>query len=91
MFLQFHDNPKSGAIYNVGGGRRNSISILEAAKWLGDALETSPQLEYQEKPRIGDHIWYISDTSKFERDYPNWRMTYSIDKLLAEMVSAALN
>ena len=90
MFLHFHKNPKNGAVYNVGGGRSNSISIIEAAKWLGDALSTKPLLEYQDNPRIGDHIWYISDTSKFEKDYPKWSMTYSIDKLLNEMVEAAL-
>jgi CDP-paratose 2-epimerase len=89
MFLEFHKNPKNGAVYNVGGGRENSISILEAASWIGDALNVEPKLEYEDTPRIGDHIWYISDISKFQRDYPNWQMTYSIHALLNEMVVAA--
>jgi CDP-paratose 2-epimerase len=89
MFLEFHKNPRMGSIYNVGGGRENSISILEAANWIGHALGVEPMLEYQDTPRIGDHIWYISDTSKFEGDYPNWQMTYSMQALLTEMVDAA--
>ena len=90
MFLEFHNNPKNGAVYNVGGGRENSISILEAASWIGNALNVEPKLEYEDTPRIGDHIWYISDISKFQGDYPNWQMTYSINTLLNEMVVAAL-
>jgi CDP-paratose 2-epimerase len=88
MFLEFHKNPRKGSVYNVGGGRANSISILEAAKWIGGAVNLQPKLDYQETPRIGDHIWYISDTTKFEKDYPNWKMTYTIQALLEEMVIA---
>ncbi len=89
MFLEFHKNPKNGAVYNVGGGRENSISILEAANWIGNSLGVEPRLEFTDNPRIGDHIWYISDISKFKRDYPRWRMSYTIQALLTEMVTAA--
>jgi CDP-paratose 2-epimerase len=89
MFLEFHKNPRTGAVYNVGGGRENSISILEAARWIGNSIGVKPKLEYRDIPRIGDHIWYISDISKFQRDYPNWQMTYSMQSLLTEMVTAA--
>jgi CDP-paratose 2-epimerase len=88
MFLEFHKNPRKGSVYNVGGGRANSISILEAAKWIGSAVKLQPKLDYEGTPRIGDHIWYISDTTKFEKDYPNWKMTYTIQALLEEMVIA---
>jgi len=69
----FVRNPKPGEVYNMGGGRENNVSVLEALKMFG-----IKDWEYVDKSRISDHIWYISDTSKFERDYPEWKREYNL-------------
>jgi CDP-paratose 2-epimerase len=89
MFLKFHNNPKKNAVYNAGGGRANSISILEAIQKISDISGNKAKIEIEEKSRIGDHQWYVTDNSKFITDYPDWEITYSIDDLLLEMVGHA--
>ena len=66
----------------IGGGRENSISVLEAIERL------KVKWEYCDKARTGDHICYISDTSKFRADHPEWTLTYSLDRILEEMVAS---
>lgn len=95
MFLEYHKNPKSGAVYNAGGGRNNAVSIIEAVdkinhlifEMTGRKFWGEGKLNLVDKNREGDHIWYISDLSKFHRDYPNWSQQYTIEKTLEEMVS----
>jgi CDP-paratose 2-epimerase len=87
MFFEFHQNPKKGAIYNAGGGRNNSVSILEAIELIESISGIKASVEYVNENRIGDHIWYISNLSKFKSDYPNWSPMYSITEILSEMVS----
>jgi CDP-paratose 2-epimerase len=89
MFFEFHQNPKKGAIYNAGGGRNNSVSILEAIELIESISGKKASVEYVNENRIGDHIWYISNINKFKSDYPNWSPTYSIMDILSEMVSEA--
>jgi CDP-paratose 2-epimerase len=88
--LAYAEAPKPGAVYNLGGGRANSLSLLEAK----DALEriTGKQLNtmYVESPRRGDHICYISDMSRFRRDYPRWEVTVRLDQMLDQLAEAAL-
>lgn len=88
MFMHFHKNPKKAAVYNTGGGRSNSISILEAISKIESASGKMAKVKYSEINRKGDHIWYISDLTKFETDYPDWAITYGIDDLIEEMVNA---
>jgi len=87
MFFEFHQNPKKGAIYNAGGGRNNSVSVLEAIQLIESISGKKASIEYINDNRIGDHIWYISNIDKFKSDYPNWSPTYSIMDILFEMVS----
>ena len=89
MFFEFHQNPKKGAVYNAGGGRDNSISILEAIESIEGISGKKASIEYVNENRIGDHIWYISDISKFKSHYPNWSPTYLITDILTEMVLEA--
>ena len=89
MFLKFHNNPKENAVYNAGGGRANSISILEAIQKISEISGSKAKIEFEESNRIGDHQWYVTDNSKFISDYPDWKITYSIDDLLLEMVRHA--
>jgi len=87
LFLHFYREPRPGEVYNLGGGRSNSISILETI----DALAVRGlklDYTYQDENRVGDHICYISDLSKLRAHYPNWRMEYTLDRILDEIVGA---
>ncbi|HEY3742693.1 MAG TPA: NAD-dependent epimerase/dehydratase family protein [Bryobacteraceae bacterium] len=85
---RFAKNPKVAEVYNLGGGKENSCSILEAfAK--AEALTGQPmQSVYHEENRIGDHICYYSDLRKMKADYPGWSITRSLDKIVEEIVES---
>lgn len=85
MFWHFHQNPRQGEVYNAGGGRHSNISILEAIEKIEHILETKAIYEYKDDNRIGDHMWYISDLTKFKTHYPQWNLTYTIDDILREI------
>jgi CDP-paratose 2-epimerase len=80
--------PRAGEVYNLGGGRANSVSILEAFDRVAAITGKPMRHQYQEKNREGDHICYISALSKSTAHYPSWRITKSLDDTLAEMVAA---
>jgi CDP-paratose 2-epimerase len=83
--------PAPGTVYNMGGSRHANISMLEAIDWLQARLGWSVNYTIDEnKARKGDHIWYISDVSKFKSDYPSWKYSYTIEDILGEMTEAAL-
>jgi CDP-paratose 2-epimerase len=85
LFLEFYKSPRPGEIFNLGGGRANSISILETVAALG---EMGFHLKYHLLPqnRVGDHICYISSLKKVRSCYPAWEMKYDLPRLLTEMV-----
>ncbi len=86
---EFYKNPKvGGAVYNMGGGRDRSVSILEAIKKIEEVSGKTAKTLYVDTPRIGDHIWYISNVSKFQKDFPNWKYQYSLDQIIKELVAA---
>ncbi|MBU4304787.1 MAG: NAD-dependent epimerase/dehydratase family protein [Candidatus Omnitrophica bacterium] len=85
MFWYFHQKPRRGEVYNAGGARHSNISVLEAITKLEKLLNKKAVYEYNETNRIGDHIWYISDVSKFKAHYPEWDFTYNIDKIMEEI------
>lgn len=88
MFWEFHKNPKQGAVYNAGGGRENSTSILEAIDSVNALAGTSwDNYTISENNRIGDHIWYISDMTKFRHDYPEWQMKIDLPSVIGQMVN----
>ena len=80
-FWEFIQNPRCGAVYNLGGGRENSVSIIEAIEAVETRLGQKLETAYNEEPRMGDHICYISDLTKFRTDYPNWTIEYPLEKL----------
>jgi len=87
MFWEFHQNPKQGEVYNAGGGRDNSTSILEAIDTINRIAGTNwSNYTISEKNRIGDHIWYISDLRKFRTHYPNWNITIDLEETIKQMV-----
>jgi len=85
MFWHFYKNPKKGEVYNAGGGRHSNCSMLEAIKMCEEITGNKMNYSYSEKNRIGDHIWYISNVSKFKKDYPEWNFTYNIKDILVEI------
>lgn len=87
-FDAFAANPRPGEVYNLGGGRANSVSILECFALIGQRLGRKVRWRYADQNRQGDHICYISDLRKLERDYPDWRITRGLDAVLDEMIAA---
>ncbi len=85
MFWEFYKQPRCGEVYNAGGSRHSNISVLEAVAKIEAILGRKARLKITDVPRKGDHIWYISDISKFRRHYPEWDFSYTIDTLLEEL------
>src|SRR6185436_739136 len=81
----FAENPRSGEVYNIGGGRANSTSILEAFDRISALSGKKMNYEYVDKNREGDHICYISNLSKMRAHYPNWDITKSLDDIFGEI------
>jgi len=79
--MAFAGNPRPGSVYNLGGGRRNSISMLEAIDRFESAFVRKLDWEYVDEPRLGDHICYISDTRRFRADFPDWMPSRSLDSI----------
>ncbi|HLZ15028.1 MAG TPA: NAD-dependent epimerase/dehydratase family protein [Candidatus Saccharimonadales bacterium] len=87
-FWHFYQKPRSGEVYNMGGARNSNISMLEAIEKIEKLLGKKANYELSDENRIGDHIWYISDVSKFKKHYPKWDFEYDIDAILKEMCAA---
>jgi CDP-paratose 2-epimerase len=85
MFWEFYKNPRPGEVYNVGGGRHSNCSVLEAIEMARSITGRTLDWSYDVKHRIGDHIWWISDVSKFQSHYPNWKFTYDVMGILKEI------
>ena len=84
--LAYWESPRPAAVYNLGGGRENSISILEAIARFEELTGDTLDHEYVDEPRVGDHICYISDLGRFRADYPGWSLSVSLDDILVELV-----
>lgn len=87
-FEAFAQNPKPGEVYNLGGGRANSVSVLEAIDLIEQVANTRIRYTYDERNRIGDHICYISDLTKLKTHFPTWDISVSITEMIEEMVAA---
>jgi CDP-paratose 2-epimerase len=85
---EFAKNPRPGEVYNLGGGRENSISILEAIERIELLTGQKLSWRYVEEARRGDHICYISNVGKFRSHYPRWNVTRGLDAILEEMFVA---
>jgi CDP-paratose 2-epimerase len=82
---EFLQSPRIGEVYNIGGGRDNSISILEAFDLIASISRKQMKFEYIDKNREGDHICYISDLSKMKSHYPDWSITRNINMVFDEI------
>jgi CDP-paratose 2-epimerase len=88
--MAFAERPSAGAVYNLGGGRENSISILEASGQLESLVGRSLTHEYVDEPRRGDHVCYITDLTRFRTDHPGWELTISLDSILSELAGTSI-
>ncbi len=89
-FWHFAQNPRPGEVYNLGGGRANAASLIECVTLIEQRCGKRPQLTYSPTNRVGDHICYYTSMAKFRAHFPRWKQEYSLDRIIDEMVAAAL-
>jgi CDP-paratose 2-epimerase len=87
-FDAFARNPRKGEVYNLGGGRQNSASVLECITMIEQMTGNRVKWRYQERHRRGDHVCYISDTRKLKSHCPDWEITRSLPAIIEEMIRA---
>ncbi len=85
MFWHFYQSPRPGEVYNAGGGRFANCSMLEAIALCERISGNKMNYSITETNRIGDHIWYISDVTKFRQHYPEWSYVYSLEETLVQI------
>lgn len=85
MIWHYVQAPRPGEVYNVGGGRHSNCSVREAVAMAQEATGREMNLSWKEENRAGDHIWWISDTSKFQAHYPGWSYRYDIRAIIGEI------
>jgi CDP-paratose 2-epimerase len=85
-FWNYFKKPRIGEVYNIGGGRTSNCSIIEALNLVELTTNTKIKKNYYKANRIGDHIWYVSDTKKFRKHYPNWKQKYNTKKIIEELI-----
>ncbi len=87
-FDEFFRAPRCAEVYNIGGSRHCNCSILEAVSLCEEIARKKLKHTYNPQNRAGDHIWYISDVSKFKNHYPRWQYTYDLRRILEEIYAA---
>lgn len=88
-FEAFYNNPRPGEVYNLGGGRGNSASLIELLDRLGQLTGKKIHTVYEPEPRVGDHIVYITNLAKLKSHYPEWDLTHSLDDIVEEVFKMA--
>jgi CDP-paratose 2-epimerase len=84
-FDEFFKVPRSGEVYNIGGGRFSNCSMLEGIALCEQIAKRKLNWQYNDQNRVGDHIWWLSDTSKFSSHYPEWKLEYDVPRILQEI------
>jgi CDP-paratose 2-epimerase len=87
-FWHFAQNPKPGAVYNMGGSRHSNCSMLEAIQYAEQLCGRELNYKLSDDARSGDHIWWISDVRRFQNDYPEWKYRYDLMAIIKEIVDA---
>jgi len=83
---EFAANPRPGEVYNMGGGRENSVSMLEAIAKIEEMSGKKLHWKYVDENRKGDHICYISDLAKFKSHYPKWEITIGLEEIFRQII-----
>lgn len=86
-FAAFHSRPKASVVYNLGGGRKSNISMLEAIESCERIAGRPLEWSLSDRARVGDHRWWISDVQPFLDDYPEWALTFGIQEVLQDIYS----
>ncbi|MEW5847166.1 MAG: NAD-dependent epimerase/dehydratase family protein [Myxococcota bacterium] len=84
-FHAFYDQPRSAVVYNMGGGRESNCSMLEAVELTERITGKKLKWTYSEQARSGDHMWYVSDLTRFKTDYPGWRIRHRIADIVRDI------
>jgi CDP-paratose 2-epimerase len=87
-FWHFHQAPRAGAVYNIGGSRHSHCSVREAIAVAEDVSGIEMTVSQGDEARAGDHIWWVSDVRRFRRDYPAWDYHYSLRRIVEEIAAA---
>ena len=87
-FHSFHRSPTAGTVYNLGGGRDSNVSMLEAIKLCEEITGRGLNYTLSDEPRVGDHMWWVSDLGAFKTDYPEWELTFGIEDVLRDIYEA---
>jgi CDP-paratose 2-epimerase len=87
--MAFAERPSAAAVYNLGGGRANSVSMLEAIDRFEELYGRKLAWEYVEEPRRGDHICYVSDLARFRSDYPEWELSVPLEEIFRQFGAGA--
>ncbi len=90
-FWNFAQNPRPGEVYNLGGGRENSASLLECVDLIEKVSGKRPDLSYSDENRTGDHICYYSDLQKLKSHFPDWSLKYSLPVIVEQMVNSVVS
>jgi CDP-paratose 2-epimerase len=88
MCLAYCEAPRAGEVYNTGGGREASCSVREAIAAVERITGRAMRTRSVPEPRLGDHVWYVSDTRKFRAHYPAFEPQYDLDAILTELCAA---
>src|SRR5580693_198219 len=88
LMYEFYSNPRCAEVYNLGGGKNNSCSILEAFEMVESRSGKRQKYTYLDQNRIGDHICYYSDLRKMKAHYPKWSITKSLPQVISEIVDS---
>jgi CDP-paratose 2-epimerase len=84
-FHAFFENPRGGEVYNIGGGRASNCSMLEAIALSEEISGNALNCKYVDENRRGDHIWWISDLTRFKEHYPEWQIRFDVPSILREI------
>jgi CDP-paratose 2-epimerase len=87
-FDHFFHAPRPGEVYNMGGSRFSNCSMIEAIQICEEVAGCPLEYKYVDTNRTGDHIWWISDVSKFSSHYPGWRLSYDVPRICREIYEA---
>ena len=86
MFWHFYQEPRQGEVYNVGGSRFSNCSVIEAISLCEGLTGNKMKIGYSEDNRIADHIWWISDVSKFRSHYPKWDYKFGLNDIVSQII-----
>src|SRR2546429_4829193 len=87
-FWLFFQDPKAGEVYNIGGSRHSNCSVIEAIGHIEELCGRKLEYKLSDAARSGDHIWWISDVRRFQKDYPAWHYEYDLKRILKEIIEA---